>query len=165
MPKLLIGPSFWALATTSMATALSPVDTSLHSSHHHHLPTSATSMTRAVSPGDNSLLIKANKKIAYLSDENRRLAAELKTNETLLSQFLDLAHEQSRKISSLSAAFHDTVPWNSSTCPQPSDRSTPSPLVTAHAHPDDEWLKVGDKPVVMVGAKSKVLQLLCSTPN
>ena len=147
-----------------MATALSPVDTLLQTSHHHR---SATSITTATSPGVYNLLNKTSKKrrIAYLTDENRRLAAELKSNETLLSQFMDLAHEQSRKISSLSAAFHDTVPWNSSTCPQPSDSSAPSSLGTAHAHPEDEWIKIGTKSKVKAGAKTKVLPVLCSTPN
>lgn len=80
------------------------------------------------SPSDNILLRKANKKIAYLIEDIRRLSVELQKKEVLLSglseklrekeklvaDFSDLAIGQSRRISTLTAAVQDTVVWDPS---------------------------------------------------
>ncbi|KAK0153087.1 hypothetical protein N1851_005221 [Merluccius polli] len=85
-------------------------------------------------------LQKALKKIAYLKEDIRKLAGELRRKETqlssfseklreketMLSSYSDLAMKQSREISNLSAAIQDTIHWDS-TCPRPAS-STPSPL-------------------------------------
>ncbi|KAK0139521.1 hypothetical protein N1851_023601 [Merluccius polli] len=47
-----------------------------------------------------------------LKDDVRRLSRELRRKEDLLQQSLDVAHEQSLRMSSLSAALQDTVPWD-----------------------------------------------------
>ena len=70
-------------------------------------------------------LMKANKKIADLRVDIHRLSEELKRKSDMLIAMQDLAHEQSQRIFSLSAALQDTVHWDPSTCPRPSC-STPS---------------------------------------
>ncbi|CAL8395080.1 unnamed protein product [Boreogadus saida] len=47
----------------------------------------------------------------------------------MLSNYTDLAMEQSKQISTLSAAIQNTILWDS-TCPRPAASSTPSPLWT-----------------------------------
>ena len=136
-----------------MASAPSPAAKQLPS---HDPPATPTS------PEDNLLLTRANNRITYLTKENHRLAAKLKDSELMLSRCMDLAHKQFRKISSLSATLHDTIYWDPSGCPRPSDLTTcgspPSPPATAHAHlPDAEWIRVGAKP--------KIPPIHCSTPN
>ncbi|CAL8237591.1 unnamed protein product [Arctogadus glacialis] len=80
------------------------------------------------SPEDSILLQNAQNKIAYLTDDIRRLSAELRKKEAilssfseklrekelLLSSFTDLATDQSKQISTLSAALQDTVLWDPS---------------------------------------------------
>lgn len=74
---------------------------------------------------DNSPLKEANKKIADLEDDVRRLSNELRTRDLLLTSYKDLAFGQFKQISSLGPAWQDTAPWDSSICPQPSSSSTP----------------------------------------
>ncbi|CAL8347160.1 unnamed protein product, partial [Gadus morhua 'NCC'] len=78
--------------------------------------------------------------IAYLTDDIRRLSAELRKKEAilssfseklrekelLLSSFTDLATDQSKQISTLSAALQDTVLWDPSGIRAPVS-STPGP--------------------------------------
>lgn len=64
--------------------------------------------------------------IAYLKLKNRRLSDELKDKDKLLKRFMEVAHKQSKQISSLSAALQDTTVWDPLTCPRPSC-STPVP--------------------------------------
>ncbi|CAL8391589.1 unnamed protein product [Arctogadus glacialis] len=80
------------------------------------------------SPEDSILLQNAQNKIAYLTDDICRLSAELRKKEAilssfseklrekelLLSSFTDLATDQSKQISTLSAALQDTVLWDPS---------------------------------------------------
>ncbi|KAE8280181.1 hypothetical protein D5F01_LYC22323 [Larimichthys crocea] len=75
---------------------------------------------------DEVLLMKANKKIAYLKDDIRRLSDELLKKDSLLSSFMDVALQQSKKLASLSTTLHDTVVWDPATCPRPSSCSTPN---------------------------------------
>ncbi|CAL8374337.1 unnamed protein product [Boreogadus saida] len=92
------------------------------------------------SPEDSILLQNAQNKIAYLTDDIRRLSAELRKKEAilssfseklwekelLLSSFTDLATDQSKRISTLSAALQDTVLWDPSGIRAPVS-STPGP--------------------------------------
>lgn len=82
-------------------------------------------MATSMSPGDHKQLRKAHKKIADLKDDVRRLSKELRRKEDLLQQSLDVAHEQCLRMSSLSAALQDTVPWDP-TGPRPSVCSAPA---------------------------------------
>lgn len=75
--------------------------------------------------GEDQQLQKANKKIADLLEDVRRLSAELRDKDALLARSMEVAHEQSMRIASLSAAFQDTAPWDPS-CPRPSSCSTPN---------------------------------------
>ncbi|CAK6982121.1 hypothetical protein D5F01_LYC22323 [Scomber scombrus] len=70
-------------------------------------------------------LNKANKKIADLREDIHRLSDELKNKQALLTSVLNLAPEQSVRIASLTTTLQDTIPWNPSTCLQPSSWSTP----------------------------------------
>ncbi|TKS85150.1 Enolase 4 [Collichthys lucidus] len=73
---------------------------------------------------DNKVLLRnANKTITNLREDNRRLSDELKNKTTLLSTYVEVAHEQSLRISSLTAALQD---WDPTTCPRPSLCSTPA---------------------------------------
>ncbi|CAL8388119.1 unnamed protein product [Boreogadus saida] len=92
------------------------------------------------SPEDSILLQNAQNKIAYLTDDISRLSAELRKKEAilssfseklrekelLLSSFTDLATDQSKQISTLSAALQDTVLWDPSGIRAPVS-STPGP--------------------------------------
>ncbi|CAL8241525.1 unnamed protein product, partial [Gadus morhua 'NCC'] len=92
------------------------------------------------SPEDSILLQNAQNKIAYLTDDIRRLSAELRKKEAilssfsetlrekelLLSSFTDIATDQSKQISTLSAALQDTVLWDPSGIRAPVS-STPGP--------------------------------------
>lgn len=80
----------------------------------------------AVVDEDKILLKKANKKIADLKDDIRRLSHELRKKDSLLSSYMDVAASQSKKLASLSVALQDTVAWDPSICPQPSSCSTPN---------------------------------------
>ncbi|KAE8289518.1 hypothetical protein D5F01_LYC11220 [Larimichthys crocea] len=75
---------------------------------------------------DKVLLMKANKKIADLKDDIRRLSDELLKKDSLLSSFMDVALQQSKKLASLSTTLHDKVAWDPTTCPWPSSCSTPN---------------------------------------
>lgn len=75
---------------------------------------------------DSILLTRANKKIADLKEDIRRLSDELLRKDSLLSSFMDVAHGQSKQLASLSAALQDTVAWDPATCPRPSSCSTPN---------------------------------------
>ncbi|KAE8301192.1 hypothetical protein D5F01_LYC01359 [Larimichthys crocea] len=75
---------------------------------------------------DNEVLLRnANKTITNLREDNRRLSDELKNKTSLLSTCVEVAHEQSLRISSLTAALQDTWHWDPTTCPRPSLCSTP----------------------------------------
>lgn len=82
-------------------------------------------MATSMSPGEDAQLRKANKKISDLLEDVRRLSAELRDKDALLARSMEVAHEQSLRIASLSAAFQDTAPWDPS-CPRPSSCSTPN---------------------------------------
>ncbi|KAL7407287.1 hypothetical protein ABVT39_006245 [Epinephelus coioides] len=86
-------------------------------------------------PSEEDLLLrKANKTITDLKEDIRRLSDELKNKESLLASCLDMAHEQSLRIVSLTTALQDTAPWDPSTCPRPSSCSTP--------HHQSSWAEV-----------------------
>lgn len=53
-----------------------------------------TSMAMSSSPVHKLLLTKANKKIAHLKQDIRRLSDELKSKSENLTSFMDLAHQQ-----------------------------------------------------------------------
>ncbi|KAE8299536.1 Inactive dipeptidyl peptidase 10 Dipeptidyl peptidase IV-related protein 3 [Larimichthys crocea] len=75
---------------------------------------------------DNEVLLRnANKTITNLREDNRRLSDELKNKTSLLSTCVEVAHEQSLRISSLTAALQDTWHLDPTTCPRPSLCSTP----------------------------------------
>ncbi|KAF3840909.1 hypothetical protein F7725_006771 [Dissostichus mawsoni] len=63
-------------------------------------------------PEDDVLLQRANKQITDLKEDIRR--DELKEKDS-----------RSKQLASFSATIHDTVLWDPSTCPRPSDCSTP----------------------------------------
>ena len=56
-----------------------------------------------------TVLQKANKKIADLKEDIRRLSDELKKKDSLLSSFMEVASEQSKQITSPNKIFQDTV--------------------------------------------------------
>ena len=66
------------------------------------------------------VLQTANKRIADLQEDIRLLSAELKKKDALLSSYIEIAVGQSSRLASLGATLQDTVPWDSSTFPQPS---------------------------------------------
>ena len=72
----------------------------------------------ASTPGESPLPHKisffknANKEIADLKEDIRRLSEDLKTKDALLTACMDVAHNQSLRISSFSAAFQDTALWD-----------------------------------------------------
>ncbi|XP_054864080.1 uncharacterized protein LOC129348233 [Amphiprion ocellaris] len=82
-------------------------------------------MATSVYPGEDPQLRMANEKIANLLEDVRRLSAELRDKDALLARTMEVTHEQSMRIASLSAAFQDTAPWDPS-CPRPSSCSTPN---------------------------------------
>uniref|UniRef100_A0AAQ5ZE09 SGNH hydrolase-type esterase domain-containing protein n=1 Tax=Amphiprion ocellaris TaxID=80972 RepID=A0AAQ5ZE09_AMPOC len=82
-------------------------------------------MATSVYPGEDPQLRIANEKIADLLEDVRRLSAELRDKDALLARTMEVTHEQSMRIASLSAAFQDTAPWDPS-CPRPSSCSTPN---------------------------------------
>ncbi|XP_030290867.1 uncharacterized protein LOC115592365 [Sparus aurata] len=59
-----------------------------------------------------TVLQKANKKIADLKEDIRRLSNELKKKDSLLSSFMEVASEQSKQITSLNTTIQDTVKWD-----------------------------------------------------
>ena len=61
---------------------------------------------------DYTVLKKANKKIADLNEDIRRLSDELKKKDSLLSSFKEVASEQSKQITSLNTTIQDTVKWD-----------------------------------------------------
>lgn len=64
-------------------------------------------------PGEvDPLLKKANKQIADLKEDIRRLSDELQKKNSLSSSYMDLASEQSKQISSLGLAAQDTALWD-----------------------------------------------------
>nr|XP_033502105.1 uncharacterized protein LOC117269286 [Epinephelus lanceolatus] len=85
-----------------------------------------TTMPAVVSEDKILLKKKANKKIADLKDDIRRLSHELRKKDSLLFSYMDVAASQSIKLASLSVALQDTVAWDPSICPQPSSCSTPN---------------------------------------
>ncbi|KAF3837724.1 hypothetical protein F7725_009492, partial [Dissostichus mawsoni] len=76
-------------------------------------------------PGDYVLLQRANTQITDLKKDIRRLSDELKEKDSLVSSLMEVASVQSKQLVSFSATIHDTVLWDPSTCPRPSDSSTP----------------------------------------
>ncbi|KAI4802865.1 hypothetical protein KUCAC02_006436 [Chaenocephalus aceratus] len=76
-------------------------------------------------PEDDVLLQRANKQITDLKEDIRRLSDKLKEKESLVSGLMEVASVQSKQLASFSATTHDTVLWDPSTCPRPSDCSTP----------------------------------------
>ncbi|KAL3043335.1 hypothetical protein OYC64_003244 [Pagothenia borchgrevinki] len=76
-------------------------------------------------PGDYVLLQRANTQITDLKKDIRRLSDELKEKDSLVSGLMKVASVQSKQLVSFSATIHDTVLWDPSTCPRPSDSSTP----------------------------------------
>ena len=88
----------------------------------------ATSADPEVSSTQTAMLQKANKTITDLKEDIRRLSDELKKKDTLLTSYMDAAAGQSSRLATLGAtltALQDTVPWDSSSLPQPSC-STPN---------------------------------------
>ncbi|CAL8269641.1 unnamed protein product [Arctogadus glacialis] len=71
------------------------------------------------------LLKKANKKIADLLEDIRRLSDELRKKETLLTGFVEVASSQSRRLASMSDATQDTILWDPSVDPRRAACSTP----------------------------------------
>lgn len=70
-------------------------------------------------------LSSTQEELRKLREDLKRLKEEIRDKELLLSNFIELSHKQSQHISSLNAAFRDTVIWDPETCPSPSC-STPS---------------------------------------
>ena len=56
------------------------------------------------------LFRNANTEIADLREDVRRMSEELKTKDALLTACLDVAHDQSLRISTPSVALQDTPP-------------------------------------------------------
>lgn len=73
------------------------------------------------SPVHNLLLTKANKKIAHLKQDIRRLSDELKSKSEMLTSFMDLAHQQTLH---LAPWKHLSRTWDPATSPHPSSTST-----------------------------------------
>lgn len=62
--------------------------------------------------GENDLLMqKANKKMADLKEDIRRLSDKVKEKDSLLTSGFDVAFEQNKLIASVSAALQDTALW------------------------------------------------------
>lgn len=80
----------------------------------------------SVSRKEDSLLKRANKQIANLKEDVRLLSNELRKKDALLSSFMDVASDQSKQITSLTAALHDTASWDPVADPRPSSCSTPN---------------------------------------
>ena len=59
-----------------------------------------------------TVLQKANKKIADLKEDIRRLSDELKMKDSLLSSFMEGVSKQSKQITSLNTTIQDTVKWD-----------------------------------------------------
>ena len=83
-------------------------------------------------------LKKANKKIADLLEDIRRLSDELRKKETPLTGFVEVASSQSRRLASIIGATQDTILWDPSVDPGPKlgfarGRKEPS---TETLHPD-----------------------------
>ncbi|KAI4811408.1 hypothetical protein KUCAC02_014318 [Chaenocephalus aceratus] len=76
-------------------------------------------------PEDDVLLQRANKQITDLKEDIRRLSDKLKEKESLVSSLMEVASVQSKQLASFIATIHDTVLWDPSSCPRPSDCSTP----------------------------------------
>jgi len=60
-----------------------------------------TAMDLSVSPRDSAKLHEANKKIDNLLEYILRLSSELKNKDAQLSKYMEVAHEQSQHITSL----------------------------------------------------------------
>ncbi|KAL7395784.1 hypothetical protein ABVT39_023309 [Epinephelus coioides] len=82
----------------------------------------ATSMHTDVNPQ----LKKANKKIADLKEDIRRLSGELNDKSSMLTALQEVAHEQLLQIASVTAALQVMMHWDPSAWPPPSSSSTPS---------------------------------------
>ncbi|KAL7387006.1 hypothetical protein ABVT39_016936 [Epinephelus coioides] len=83
-------------------------------------------MATSSPPDENQQLVKKNRIIANLKEDIQRLSSELKSQSELLTNTLDVAHEQSLQISSLKAALQDTVAWDRTSSPPQPSSSTPS---------------------------------------
>ena len=70
-------------------------------------------------------LKKANKKIADLLEDIRRLSDELRKKETPLTGFVEVASSQSRRLASMIGATQDTILWDPSVDPRRAACSTP----------------------------------------
>ncbi|KAL7386166.1 hypothetical protein ABVT39_004726 [Epinephelus coioides] len=86
-------------------------------------------MATSSPPDENQQLIKKNRIIANLKEDIQRLSSGLKSQSELLTNTLDVAHEQSLQISSLKAALQDTVAWDPTSSPPQPSSSTPSRMV------------------------------------
>lgn len=82
-------------------------------------------MATSSPPDENQQLVKKDRIIANLKEDIRRLSAELKSQSELLTNTLDVAHEQSLQIASLKAALQDTVAWDPTSSPPQPSSSTP----------------------------------------
>lgn len=121
-PKSLIRPSFCAATVICLPRNIhgySPVSCG------HHIYISYLT-------GDNSAHQSQQKYfLLYLTVENHWLAVELKTNETLLSFYWFGQWAVPENFVTLCCLPRYSL-WNSSTCPQPSNHSVPSPQATTH---------------------------------
>ena len=103
----------------------------------------------ASSSKDSILLKEANKRIADLKKDIRRLSDELQEKESLLSDFMTrlpqvssfVVAEHSKKFASSTAALQDTAVWDPSACSRPSRPSCSTPThglswteVVVHGH-------------------------------
>ncbi|KAL7386763.1 hypothetical protein ABVT39_013084 [Epinephelus coioides] len=82
-------------------------------------------MATSSPPDENQQLVKKNRIFANLKEDIRRLSAELKSQSELLTNTLDVAHEQPLQTASLKTALQDTVAWDPTSSPPQPSSSTP----------------------------------------
>ena len=112
----------------------------------------------ASSSKDSILLKEANKRIADLKKDIRRLSDELQEKESLLSDFMTrlpqvssfVVAEHSKKFASISAALQETAVWDPSACSRPSC-STPNhglswTEVVVRGHESSGWIRSASPP-------------------
>ena len=89
----------------------------------------------ATTSEDSLLLNQAAKKMIYLKDEIQKLTDELRHKEALLSDFMDVAAGQSKRLASFAATLQDMVhcdPCRPQSCFTP---QSPWSVVRIRGHP------------------------------
>ena len=70
-------------------------------------------------PEDSILLSQATKQITDLKKEIQKLTDKLRTKESLLSGFINVAAGQSKRLAAFTSSLQDTVAWDPSKCSTP----------------------------------------------